>query len=218
MIEYLCDGDLGKIPKNTTHLTFELNFNRSVNNLPNSITHLTFGCDFNQSVDSLPISITHLTFGNNFNQSVDNLPNSIKYLTFGFDFDQPIDNLPNSIIHLTFGHCFSQKIDTVVNYVKIFIFKNYYFYCQNKEKLKRKMIIFIKDRCNYYKFNGLLIIGKNIQYYHYVDIEINDIVKLHYFIHYIFFKKLTEYVFNPRRLLRFSKKYNLTLDEYIDFL
>ena len=48
--------------------------------------------------------------------------------------------------------------------------------------------------------------------------DTDDIFNFIYFIHNIFFKKLTEYVFNPQRLLRISEKYNLTLDEYVDFL
>ena len=47
MLEYLCNSNSSKIPKNTTHLIFKDDFNRKVNNLPNLITHLTFGWKFN---------------------------------------------------------------------------------------------------------------------------------------------------------------------------
>lgn len=102
------------IPDSVTHLTFGCSFNRSIINcIPKSITHLTFGRDFNQAITCcIPSSVTHLTFGRVFNQSIsDCIPGSVTHLTFGNRFNQPIENLPTSITHLRFGYYFNQPID-----------------------------------------------------------------------------------------------------------
>ncbi|AGC02347.1 FNIP repeat-containing protein [Acanthamoeba polyphaga moumouvirus] len=94
------------IPKNVTHLTFSIVFNKPILNcIPNSITHLTFGNYFDQSImDCIPNSVTHLTFGYYFNQSItDCIPNSVTHLTFGNKFNQSLGKMNNYI--LQFNPC-----------------------------------------------------------------------------------------------------------------
>ena len=242
MFEYFCGGDINKIPNDTTHLIFDNEFNEKINNLPNSIiylefgnkfnqkvnklpnsiTHLTFGYNFNQKINNLPNSITHLTLGMCFNNSIDNLPNSITHLTFGANFNQSIDKLPNSIIYLNLGYFFNNSIDGIINFVKIFNFENSKLYEMNKEKLINKHVIY---RVNYFmhNFNDRYYLKYCYKFNNFFADDLNEeisynIMELQYFIHNIFFKKLIEYVFNPQRLLRIAEKYNLTFDEYMDFL
>ena len=215
---YNFNQPVDNLPNSIIHLTFGFHFNQSVNNLPNSIIHLTFRFYFNKPVDNLPCSITHLTFGRDFNQSVDNLPHSITHLSFGCNFNQSISKLPHSIIYLKLGYLFKHQIDDVINFVKIFNFSdnNNNIYHRYKEKLNNKQIVFYsKNYYVYYKFNN----------FNYCDVfscdynvRVRNIAELQYFTHNILLKKLTEYVFNPQRLLRIVEKYNLTIEEYMDFL
>lgn len=100
-------------------ISFDSEFNESVDNLPDGITHLTFRYFFNQSVDNLPSSLTHLILGHHFNQSIDNLPSSITHLTLNFRFNKPINNLPSSLSELTLDRTYSLPLDKVPSTVKI---------------------------------------------------------------------------------------------------
>lgn len=57
-IRYCSILPLPNLPTSVTYLTFEDDFNDSINNLPNSITHITFGENFNALVNNLPLSQT----------------------------------------------------------------------------------------------------------------------------------------------------------------
>ena len=218
MIQYLCNGDPTKIPDNTTHLTFGDEFNQPVDNLPNSITLLIFGENFNQPVDNLPNSIKHLSFGLYFNQPLDNLPNSIISINFGAKFNQSIDNLPNSLVCIEFkkNSCFNKSVDNIIKFVKIFHFNDYNSYQKYRDKLSNNCIIHKSD----IKFLSHYVFYEHINFkkHCYGFGDIYNIAELQYFVHNTLLKKLTEYVFNPQRLQRFAEKYNLSFEEYMDFL
>ena len=238
---YKFNKSVNNLPNSITHLTFGNDFNQPVDNLPCSITHLTFGYNFNQSVDNLPHSITHLTFGQRFNQPVDNLPHSITQLTLESTlyFKQHIHNLPNSITHLIFTYCFIDSLDMIINDLKINksvkvvkFFKIYDMDIGIMNGLSNKYVIYNDINYVYYKLNGFSVsyhysscveygllreLKIREQYQQKIEI-VEQLLNLQYFVHEILFKKLTEYVFNPQRLLKISKIYNLTIDEYMDFL
>ena len=198
MIQYLCNGDPSKIPDNTTHLTFVDEFNKPVDNLPNSITLLIFG--------------------ENFNQPVDNLPNSIISINFGAKFNQSIDNLPNSLVCIEFkkNSCFNKSVDKIIKFVKIFHFNDHNLYQKYRDKLSNNCIIHKSD----IKFLSHYVFYEHINFkkHCYGFGDIYNIAELQYFVHNTLLKKLTEYVFNPQRLQRFAEKYNLSFEEYMDFL
>jgi hypothetical protein len=64
------DG-LAKYLKNVYNLT---NVNVIPNNQFNNLSHISFDDDFNQSIEDLPKTLTSLTFGYCFNQPINNLP------------------------------------------------------------------------------------------------------------------------------------------------
>src|SRR5574343_301966 len=97
-----------------THLTFNYDFDQTVDNLPVTLTHLTFGHKFNQEVNNLPANLTHLKFGYNFNYTVNALPSYLTHLTFGENFNQTVDTLPTTLTHLTFGYYFNQPVDDIL--------------------------------------------------------------------------------------------------------
>lgn len=108
---------LSFIPDFITHLEFDDEFDKSIENLiPSSVTHLIFGKEFNKPIKNhLPVNLTHLTFGDKFGQSIENaIPKSVIYLKFGSFFDKPIasaeNNLPENLQHLEFGCDFGQQI------------------------------------------------------------------------------------------------------------
>ena len=189
------------------------------NQIPNDTKHLVFTYGFNSPINSLPNTITHLTLGHNFNQSLSNLPNSITHLILGNNFNKPLNNLPNSITHLTFNHNFNQLINKIVKFVNIFIFTDYNSYLRYREELLNKNVIYkMIIRYEYYT-----LVSYHYKFYNFKVVSINyedvcNIAEFQYFIHNKFFKLLTTYVFNPQRLLKIAEKYNLTIDEYLDFL
>jgi len=97
-------ADSVDIPKGITHLSFEHEFDKPLNDcIPPTVTHLVFGRCFNQSIYScIPSSVTHLTFGNNFNKSIKGcIPSSVIYVTFGQFFNQSLRNLPPTVSKLS---------------------------------------------------------------------------------------------------------------------
>eukprot|EP00435_Cladocopium_sp_Y103_P012932 s1706_g3.t1 len=113
--------NLHHLPKSLEHLSFGLDFNRSLEGvtLPSSLQSLTFGHKFYQSLErvTLPSSLQSLTFGRWFNQSLERvtLPNSLQTLTFGDLFNQSLERvtLPSSLKTLTFGDGFDQSLEGV---------------------------------------------------------------------------------------------------------
>jgi hypothetical protein len=105
-----------------THLKIEKTcnniFNENVNNLPSTLTHITFNDEFDKSVDNLP-HLLYLKFGDQFNKSVDDLPSSLKYLIFGKDFNQLVDCLPNNLVCLEFYSKYNASFSQVINILPI---------------------------------------------------------------------------------------------------
>ena len=86
--------NLHHLPQSLEHLTFDSEFNQSLERvtLPCNLQSLEFDTNFDQSLErvTLPSSLQSLTFGTHFNQSLERvtLPSNLQSLTFGFDFDQ----------------------------------------------------------------------------------------------------------------------------------
>ena len=219
------------LPNSIIYLEFGRDFNQPVDNLPNSIIDLGFGWYFNQPVDNLPNSITYLTFGHNFNQSVDNLPNSIIDLSFGNCFNQSVNNLPCSISYLEFGNYFNQSISNLPNSIEYLIIL-----CSDFNQIIDNLPLSIKYLyiCNIEKYLDSDVLKRikyvflgNYMYINYPKCKIDDsedIIFDSIFIYKnkmlgsVIFEELTKYVFNPQRLIRYAEKYDLTFDEYVEFL
>jgi len=110
-----------------THITFDYEFNKPLNNLPSSCSHLTFDGKFNQSVDNLPLSIRVIVFGDYFDKPINDLP-QVTHLTFGCDFNHPIDDLPRSLISLKLGMRFNKPLKNLpdLNHIGIGKYFNQY--------------------------------------------------------------------------------------------
>ena len=111
---------LQNLPNSLRDLSFDENFNQSVNNvrLLAGLECLTFGYHFNKSLDNVtwPARLQSLTFGCCFNQSLDNVtwPARLQSLTFGCFFNQSLDNVtwPAGLQTLAFGD-FNRSLDKV---------------------------------------------------------------------------------------------------------
>jgi len=143
-------------------------FNQPLENLPDSLKKIYLPIRFNQSLDFLPYGVEVLRFQNysHFSHSFDNLPPTIIKLEIPAFYPQEINNLPDSIEELFIGVRRSYTYDNQKNYTKevdleiypaqknfkmitrfpknlkkMYIFDDYKYIDELKEKLGDKLII-----------------------------------------------------------------------------
>jgi len=102
------------LPINITHLTFDNNFNESINGyVPSTVTHLTFGKNFNQKlVTYYPIDYDlaakyslMLDSPEKYATEIELFKKEHKYIGKAPDY-----HVPNGVTHVVFGEHFNQDI------------------------------------------------------------------------------------------------------------
>ncbi len=127
---YYYNKSLIQLPDSVTHITFEKNFNQSIDILENCLylTNIEFysNSKFNQLIDCLPKNLTYLHLSGDFNCTIDNLPESLQVLKISSKFNQPIDNLPPNLTTLSLqSTCFNHPIDYLPNKLEKLFFSSY---------------------------------------------------------------------------------------------
>lgn len=205
-----------KIPLNITHITFGYNFNKYIdkNVIPHSVKYIDFSSKYiiNIENNTIPHSVEHLYLRGSFNQEIKEnmIPNNVKYLTFGNKFDHKLNFklLPNNIIYLKIDNYSHELLD--INLIKslcnIVVNSSH-----NEYIFDNKYLVGIMDH-NEISYN----INNEILHLDFNDIdEINSNISTH-IIGNIILKELVSKVFNPQRLLKLCKIYNIEFDKLMD--
>ena len=170
-------------------------------NLPTSIDTVILE-NFSKTILTIPNTVKNLYIKNNLTYFVCDFmfPKTLDKILF-FDY-KLLNNFNENIYNLSLDFVHNTKSHNITNIFCFVIVKN-----------KLYVIVISYESITYYKLNENFIkIDENIYE------QETCITFKHNFVGKIIFEELVKNVFHPHRLLKYAKKYNLTVYEYLDFL
>jgi hypothetical protein len=213
-----------KLPFGITKLTLGLFFDKKINknDIPESVIELNVfsvkSIYFDDNV--LPESIIYLNLNGSCSKITENtIPKKVKYLIFGNKFEHNFTKnmIPDSVIYLQLGYRFTHRLKNNILPKNLL---NLVFFRDNKNfKSKNTNNKFIlgkienDDKLIEYIYNDKYII-LSLDY-------INDFNKFiesfsNKYIGKIIFEELVSKVFNPQRMLKICRLYNIEFDDLME--
>ncbi len=191
--------------------------------IPESVIELTIKHNLKYPLEegSIPKSVIKLNFVSMYNQYIkpNVIPNGVKIILFSLIFNQNLDGvIPNSVIILSFGYLFRTSFDisSLTNLIELSVCESYDL-DEIKKNPEKNILINIKNGHKTIYWNNKLEIDIWSHVYFYKIII--DIYTLKYkLIGNVILRELVEKVFNPLRLQRIAKLYNVNFHELVENL